>query len=69
MNEYNAKKAAEQKVANDQKLLDRILATGIKAPALKEYEGAYNPDSKKATNIVPVATIPNDDEGEVPLTK
>lgn len=64
MNEYNAKKAAEQKVANDQKLLDRILATGIKAPALKEYEGAYNPDSKKATNIVPVATIPNDDEGE-----
>ena len=63
MNEYNAKKAAEQKIASDQKLLDRILATGIKAPALNEYEGEYNPDSKKATNILPVATIPvNEDK-------
>ena len=63
MNEYNTKKAAEQKIASDQKLLDRILATGIKAPALTEYEGEYNPDSKKATNILPVATIPvNEDK-------
>ena len=64
MNEYNAKKAAQEKLANDQRLLDRIFATGIKAPALNEYEGAYNPDSKKSTEILPVATIPNDDEGE-----
>ena len=64
MNEYNAKKAAQEKLANDQRLIDRIFATGIKAPALNEYEGAYNPDSKKSTEILPVATIPNDDESE-----
>ena len=43
MNEYNAQKAAEEKILNDQKLLDKILHTGIKAEPLKEYDGPYNP--------------------------
>ena len=58
MNEYNAQKAAEQKIINDQKLLDKILDTGIKATPLKEYEGPYNPIKLKPTDILPVATNP-----------
>ena len=58
MNEYNAQKAAEQKIINDQKLLDKILDTGIKATPLREYEGPYNPIKLKSTDILPVATNP-----------
>ena len=57
MNEYNAQKAAEEKILNDQKLLDKILHTGIKAEPLKEYDGPYNPIKLKSTDILPVAAI------------
>jgi len=61
MNEHNAQKAAEQKVINDQRLLDKILNTGIKAEPIKEYEGPYNPIKLKSTEILPVSTNPKNE--------
>jgi len=56
-NEYNKRKAEEEKIAKDEKLQAEVLGTAYEGVQIIPFEKEYDPVSKKSNEIIPRATM------------